>query len=151
MLIRPATNDDAEAIRRVVFGVLAEYDLTAEHQGVDADLDDVVGHYAARGGLFEVIEEDGAVVGTVGLFPKGDGVCELRKMYLVPACRGRGWGRMLMDRMLDAARRLGFRRMELETSSKLIEANALYRRYGFAPLTDPHLSIRCDRAYARDL
>lgn len=152
MLIRAATNHDAESIRRVVFGVLDEYGLVAEHRGVDVDLDDIEVNYVEPGGLFEVVEDaSGEIVGTVGLFAKGNGLCELRKMYLLPAMRGKGLGRQLLERMLAEARRRGFTRMELETSSKLVEAIALYRRYGFTPFTAPHLACRCDEAYYLNL
>ena len=152
MRIRLATNRDADAIRRVVFGVLAEYGLVAEHRGVDVDLDDIEANYFAAGGLFEVVEDEkGAIVGTVGLFAKGAGVCELRKMYLFPAMRGQGLGRQLLDRMLSEARQRGFKRMELETSSKLVEAIRLYQRNGFVRFIAPHLACRCDEAFYLDL
>ena len=152
MRIRPATNGDADAIRRVVFGVLAEFGLNAEHRDVDVDLDDIEANYFATGGLFEVVEDQkGEIVGTVGLFAKGNGVCELRKMYLLPAMRGKGWGRQLLDRTLVEARRRGFTRMELETSSKLFEAIKLYERNGFQRFSAPHLACRCDEAYYLEL
>jgi putative acetyltransferase len=151
MHLRPATNADAEQARALVFGVLEEYGLRADPEGIDSDLDDLDASYAARGGLFDVLEEDGRVVGTVGLFPLRDGVCELRKMYLAREARGRGLGRRLLDHALERARELGFRRVELETSSKLVEAIALYRRYGFEPVDGCHQAARCDQSYALDL
>jgi putative acetyltransferase len=150
--VRPATNADGDAIRALVFGVLDEYGLKADHEGADADLDDLEESYIARGGLFEVVEDDdGRMIGTVGLYPKADGVCELRKMYLLREKRGRGIGKMLMDRVLDQARRLGFRRIELETAGVLIEAIGLYKRYGFRPIDPERLCARCDEAFALDL
>ena len=151
MNLRPATNDDAAAVRDLIFGVLAEYGLKGDPAGTDADLDDIAGNYASRGGLFDVVEEDGRIVGTVGLYPLREGVCELRKMYLFKETRGKGLGRRLLDHALERARALGFRRVELETSSKLVEAIALYTRYGFKPQTGCHLAERCDQAYALDL
>ncbi len=152
MRIRPANNQDADAIRRVVFGVLAEYGLTTEHRGVDVDLEDIAGNYFARGGLFEVVEDgERGIVGCVGLFAKEDGVCELRKMYLLPDMRGKGIGRQLLERMLMEARQRGFKRMELETSSKLVEATAMYRRYGFTSYRATHFAMRCDEAFYLDL
>ncbi|MDO8629906.1 MAG: GNAT family N-acetyltransferase [Phycisphaerales bacterium] len=152
MLIRSATNADADAIRTLVFGVLGEYGLLAEHEGVDADLSDIEGNYIARGGLFDLVLDDaGQLIGTVGLYPRGDGVAELRKMYLVKIARGRGIGKMLLERVLGRARELGFARIELETSSKLVEAIGLYKRYGFQPFQPDHIACRCDQAWALDL
>jgi putative acetyltransferase len=151
MELRPATNDDAGVVRELVFRVLAEYGLSGDPGGTDADLDDLAGSYSARGGLFDVLEDGGRIVGTVGLYPLREGVCELRKMYLLPEARGRGQGRRLLDHALAEARRLGFRRVELETSSRLLVAIALYTRYGFEPVASCHLASRCDQAYALDL
>lgn len=152
MSIRAATNDDADAIRELVFGVLAEYGLRPDPGGTDSDLDDIEASYLARGGIFDVIEDDaGRVVGTVGLFPKGDGVVELRKMYLVKEARGRGLGRRLLAHAIEAARARGFRRIELETAGALVEAIGLYTSSGFTPIATGHLAARCDRAFAMDL
>ncbi|MBI4718476.1 MAG: GNAT family N-acetyltransferase [Planctomycetes bacterium] len=152
MQLRPATNQDGDGIRHVLLTVLREYGLEADHVGVDADLDDVTGNYSARGGFFDVlIDDDGRIVGTVGLFVVDGEVCELRKMYLLRQHRGQGWGRRMLEHVLCEARLRGFRRMVLETSSKLVEAIRLYERYGFRPNPEMHNCCRCDRAYALEL
>ncbi len=152
MHIRPATNADAEAIRTLIFGVLEEYGLLTEHEGVDADLKDIEGNYITRGGLFDLVFDDaGQLIGTVGLYPRGDGAAELRKMYLARHARGKGIGRMLLERALGRARELGFGRIELETSSRLVEAIGLYKRYGFVPFQPEHIACRCDQAWALEL
>ncbi len=104
-------------------------------------------HYFARGGTFLVlVENDGhKIVGTVGLHPESDGSVELRKMYLLPEHRGRGRGYFLLTQALEAARKLGFRRITLETSEKLPKAIDLYRRVGFTPCTPGHMAERCDQ------
>jgi putative acetyltransferase len=87
----------------------------------------------------------------VGLYPLREGVVELRKMYLQPECRGKGAGRRLLDHALASAKELGFRRVELETNSSLVEAVRMYERYGFRPVESCHLAARCDATYALDL
>ena len=116
------------------------------------DLDDLIGFYADQGGSFDVLTDSaGHVVGSVGLALRGDGRCELRKMYLAPQARGRGLGKRLLAHALTRAAALGCRRIELETASVLREAINLYRAAGFRELTPKHLSPRCDRAYFLDL
>lgn len=150
--IRPATDADAAAVRSLVQSVLAEYGLAADPDGVDADLGQLERLYLAAGGLFEVVETaDGRIIGSCGLYPLCEGVVELRKMYLAPAFRGRGLGRLLMERALAWCRDHGVRRVELETAGVLVEAIGLYRSYGFRPTTSRHLASRCDRAYALDV
>ena len=149
---RPATNADRDAIVALVFGVLGEYGLSPDPATTDADLNDVERSYQASGGMFDVLlDADGTIVGTVGLFPVGNSTCELRKMYLLASCRGRGFGRRMLEHAIARARALGFSTVTLETASVLKEAIALYERHGFKPYTPPHLAQRCDQAYRLDL
>ncbi len=150
--LRPATNQDSRPIKELVFTVLGQYGLEPDPSQTDADLDDIEASYFARGGIFYVLEtQAGAIIGAYGLYPKEAGTCELRKMYLHRDHRGKGLGKRLLDDAMDNARRLGFRRVVLETASILTEAIALYERYGFKPHHPDHLSLRCDQAYALDL
>ena len=112
-------------------------------------LDDIESSYFKRGGTFLVLEEkDGPIIGAYGLFPLEEKMCELRKMYLHKAYRGKGLGKFLMDDALARAKHLGFKKMVLETASVLKEAIALYKHYGFTEYQPDHLSSRCDQAYS---
>ena len=146
--LRRATNADAAAVRELVFGVLSEYGLKSSPQDTDADLFDIEASYHARGGRFDVlVAPDGGVVGSVGLFPVDASTVELRKMYLHRDARGRGHGKRLLDHALAEAKRLGFRRVTLETASVLKEAIALYTRYGFREYAADHMASRCDQCF----
>jgi putative acetyltransferase len=152
--LRAATNTDGVAVREMVYGVLREYGLKPDPAATDADLDDLEASYVRRGGRFDVlVSAGGQVLGSVGLYPDPHepGTVELRKMYLHRSVRGQGWGKRLLEHALDEARRMGFRRMRLETASVLKEAIALYVRYGFRPCTATQKSCRCDQTYALDL
>lgn len=150
--IRPATAADGPAARAVVFPVLEAYGLKPEPDGTDADLFDLDGAYLACGGaFFVVVDGAGLVVGTCGLKPIAEGTVELRKMYLSPAARGRGLGRRLLEHAIAEAKARGFRRMELETASPLVEAISLYRSGGFSPRCGAVETKRCDQAFFLDL
>ena len=150
--IRAAHAGDAAEVRDLVHGVLEEFELAPDPGGVDADLDDLEGQYAARGGFFDVaIDSNGDVAGCCGIYPIDDTTCELRKMYVSREARGSGLGGRLLRRALAFARGRGFKRVELETASVLKDAIALYAGAGFEPVQRAHLAGRCDQAYALDL
>lgn len=149
--IRPATNLDRFKIEGLVFGVLESYGLPFDRDGSDEDLADIESNYFGRGGVFEVIENDaGTIVGTVGLYPIDEITIELRKMYLDPSIRGRGLGKLILQKMILKAKSLGYARIYLDTSSALREAVFLYERIGFTPVAARETS-GCDRAYAFEL
>ena len=60
-------------------------------------------------GWLLVAEVDGQLVGCVALRPQGDGVCELKRLYVRPTHRGRGIGRRLMELLLAEATTAGYR------------------------------------------
>lgn len=150
--LRRASNKDCEEVTRLVYGVLKEYGLEPDPGATDADLKDIEQSYFARGGMFFVLEDrDGSIIGAYGLYPLENRTCELRKMYLDKSHRGKGLGRFLLDSALAEARKLGFKRMTLETASVLKEAIALYKRYGFVVCEPEHMSARCDQTYFLEL
>lgn len=56
---------------------------------------------------------------------------ELKRIYLRPGLRGQGLGRQLVRRLMDDARRFGYRQLCLDTAPFMQEARSLYRRLGF--------------------
>ena len=150
--LRPATNKDTAAVQALVFGVLEEYGLRADSENTDADLSDVEASYWRAGGCFDVLTDpEGGVLGTVALFRVNPTTCELRKMYLVRAERGKGLGRLLLEHAIQRAAELGFNRIVLETASVLGEAISLYEKRGFRRYHPRHMAARCDAAYYLDL
>ena len=100
----------------------------------------------------QVAEDDaGRIVGSCGIYALEPGVCELRKMYVLPSARGHGLGKKFLERALARARALGYRRIELDTASCLKEAIGLYRKYGFRDIVKPGIPARCDTAMALEL
>jgi GNAT superfamily N-acetyltransferase len=160
--LRPAGPDaaglasDAAAVRAVVRAVLLEMGLRRDADAADADLKDLGASYLSRGGGFDVaVDAAGSIVGCCGVYPMGDRrdtrLCELRKMYLLPAARRQGLGRRLLERALAFARGRGCVRMELETAASLKSAIALYRSAGFLPVPQRAATPRCDQVFALDL
>ena len=151
IIIRAATNADGERARNLIFGILRNYDLPLDPEGTDADINDIETHYLERGGVFEILEDkEGNLLGTIGLYPLDAEIIELRKMYFDKALRGRGYGKMMLERMIERARALGYKKIYLETARVLTEAVALYEKYGFEPTAEKH-TPRCDAAYILDL
>ncbi len=151
IVFRAALNSDVESIKSLVFGVLQEYGLIPEPEETDSDISDVETNYINRGGLFEVlIDENETILGTVGLYPMNAETVELRKMYFAKELRGNGFGKQTLQRMIEKSRELGFKKIYLETASQLVEAIALYKKFGFLPTCEMH-TPRCDQAYFLDL
>src|ERR1051325_10239651 len=114
VMIRRASNRDREIAFQIVDRALRDYGLEAVLERADRDLSDLAQHYDARGGGFELIELGGEAVGVVGWRPAGDGVFELKKLYLLASARGQGLGRHAAARVIERARASGARAVVLE-------------------------------------
>lgn len=147
--IRLATNEDLRAIRAVLFAVRHEFGVDDRTGASDHDLHDLEANYFVRGGVFEVIEDQGSrqIVGCAGLLPLSPWRAELCKMYVLKSARGLGLGKRLLEDLLAAALRGGFVEVWLETNSVLTAATGLYEKYGFQPVEPDCLLPTCDQAY----
>ena len=83
------------------------------------------------GGAIFIAAAGESVVGTCAIVPEHDGVFELVKMVVADDWQGRGIGRRLLLFAVQEARKMGVRRLRLESSSKLGSAIHLYEAVGF--------------------
>lgn len=97
-------------------------------------LGDPEGQILDGGGRIFFAERDGQAVGCCGLIAMSDGGFEVTKMTVLPAARGGGLARRLLEACEAAALEAGAHRLYLETNSALTPAIALYERFGFRHL-----------------
>lgn len=151
-LIRDWSEGDRLAAARVISTVLAEYNLEWEPEGADCDVLGVETYYLQAGGEFWVVESQNEIVGTAAYYPisRGKNAVEIRKMYLLPAARGKGLGKVLLQALEKAIAERKFGEIWVETATVLKEAVNLYERSGYQLATGVE-TPRCDRLYIKNI
>ncbi|MES1219860.1 MAG: GNAT family N-acetyltransferase [Bacteroidota bacterium] len=136
--IQPADNP---TLAKIVKDTLAEFG--ANHPGTvyyDATTDELYDLFQKSGSVYFVAEENDSIIGGAGIYPTAglDGdTCELVKMYLLPAARGKGLGRTLIEKCIEFAREAGYKKIYLETMPELKQALKVYEKFGFDYLKGP--------------
>jgi GNAT superfamily N-acetyltransferase len=132
MEIRMAVPSDASAVAAVLHLAFVEFvaAYTPEAFAATTPTADRVWDRFAEGPIWVAVEV-GAIVGTISGVPQGE-TLYLRSMATIPAARGRGVGRRLLECAEHFARESGYTRLRLSTTTFLTDAIALYERAGFS-------------------
>jgi GNAT superfamily N-acetyltransferase len=141
-IVQATTPEDMDAVRDLMRAFVAWHrqrhteDLALIDRYFDArefeqELAALPGKYAPPKGHLLLARRDGQPVGCVALRDLGEGICEMKRMFVPPALHGQGIGRALADRVLSEAKTAGYERMRLDTSIRQAEAMRLYERAGF--------------------
>lgn len=140
-IIRPIQPSDNTELATIVRNSLAEFG--ANKPGTvfyDPTTDALYELFQTPGSFYFVAEEDGQLLGGGGIFPTNalpKGYCELVKMYLHKDARGKGLGKLLIERCLLWAKENGYTHCYLETMPELKQALKVYELFGFEYLDGP--------------
>ena len=116
------------------------------HEGFAEEVEGLPGDYVApRGALLLALDTAGVAAGCVGLRPLPiQDACEMKRLYVVPACRGLGVGKALGAAIIREAKNGGYSTIYLDTLPGMKTAQLLYHALGFEQ-TSPYYYTSFDR------
>lgn len=127
----PLTPRDWQQARALIEEYAGSLGHDLSFQNIAHELAHLDAEYSAPDGAFLLALEQETCLGCVGVRRFGPGDGEIKRLYVVPAARGRGIGLMLARAIVAEARRLGYARALLDTLSFMQEAQSLYASLGF--------------------
>ena len=92
------------------------------------------GEYAAPKGCFLLAYLEDQPIGCVALHEWGEGITEMKRLYVQPQTRGLGVGRKLVEEIINQAKTIGYSRIYLDTIPVMEKAQTLYRAIGFTEI-----------------
>lgn len=110
----------------------------AESLGIDLafqdfrhEIDSLPIEYGPPAGAFLLAEHQGTFVGCGGFRRLSDGIAEMKRLYVAPAGRSLGIGRLLANRLIHEARERGYQAIRLDTLPTMQAARHMYASLGF--------------------
>jgi GNAT superfamily N-acetyltransferase len=82
-------------------------------------------------GIIYILEVDGKVAGMGALRKLEEGIAEVKRMFIRPEYRGRGYGRKMLDRLTEVARDFDYSILRLDTAEYMFTARHIYESAGF--------------------
>lgn len=140
-LIREVEKKDNAVLAKIVRLVFDEHH--APQTGTvysDPTTDNLFDLFRADRSILWVAEADGEMMGLCGVYPTPglDADCaELVKFYLLDQARGKGIGSALMLQCFDSAKKMGYKKLYLESLPQFSKAISIYHRLGFTELNAP--------------
>ena len=133
LAIRQAESSVDIALVRELFLEYAEsLGFSLCFQNFDRELANLPGDYVAPDGRLFLAEYNGKVAACGALRRLDRKACEMKRLYVRPEFRGRGLGRMLAEKLIAEASRIGYRRVRLDTVEPVMKtAVGMYREMGF--------------------
>lgn len=150
-LIQATLPQDIGEVRSLFLEYGSSLGFSLCFQSFDEELKSLPGAYDPPEGRLLLARCEGHAAGCIALRPLEPGICEMKRLYVRPADRGRSLGRMLVERLISEARAISYQRMRLDTiESAMKDAIALYRRMGFKEIA-PYSTIPIETALWMEL
>ena len=100
-------------------------------QDYDSELENLDIKYGLPKGRLYLATVEGEVAGCIALKYVDEKTCELKRLYVKPEFRGNKIAEALVDQIIDDAKKIGYKKIQLDTLPFLKSAIHLYERYGF--------------------
>jgi putative acetyltransferase len=125
--------EQVEQVKALVLEYVKSLGIDLDFQDFEAEMREFPGDYAPPDGSLLLAVDAQGPAGCVGLRKLEPGICEMKRLYVRPRCRGLGLGQLLARAVIAEARALGYTAMQLDTLSTMHSAIGLYRELGFQP------------------
>ena len=130
-IIHATTKAQYQSVRELFIQYADALGFNLEFQGFSRELAELPGDYKSPAGCMLLAETDDGYAGCVALRPLQNKICEMKRLFVIPAYQGCGIGRTLARAVIGEARKQGYQKIRLDTVESMKAAQGLYFSLGF--------------------
>lgn len=130
----PESSESLNAVRSILvqYAGLRRYDKALGDFQQELNL--LPGKYASPDGCLLLASWQDLPAGVIAYQTIENGLCEMKRLFVLPEFQGKGIGRALTQRLIDEAKKAGFSSMRLDTHPWMTTAQELYEKLGFVEI-----------------
>ncbi|MCK5706751.1 MAG: GNAT family N-acetyltransferase [Candidatus Aureabacteria bacterium] len=129
--VRKIQKKDEQAVRDLIDSIMHnEFLNDKKHYSTD-DLKNITEYYSGEKDYFFVAEIDGEIIGTCAIKQDDDKTALLRRIFLHPHFRNKGYGLVLIETAVDFCRKHGYVNLAFRGSSRMERALNVCKKKGF--------------------
>ena len=150
-ITQATSHSDLDQARELFKEYEASLGISLCFQNFADELANLPGDYAPPRGRLLLARECDQLVGCIALRPVGPTTCEMKRLFVRPEYRDRGLGRVLVEAIIEEARKMGYTNLRLDTiADRMDRAVALYKSIGFVEIS-PYRNNPVDSATFMEL
>lgn len=131
MQIRAFENKDADSVRDLITSILSNEYPFDKSVYKNSDLSDIGQSYGGKRDAFFVMESDGKIVGTVGVKEDSEEIALIRRLFVAPSYRRKGYGLLLLDKAIGSCKDFNFKHITFRTTGRMVQAINLLKKMNF--------------------
>ncbi len=139
-IIRAETKQQIEKIKELFLEYAKSLDFELCFQNFDKELADLPGFYSPPEGRLFLAELNGEIAGCIALRKLEEGICEMKRLCVKPQFRGHNIGKLLVEKLIEEAKIIGYKKMRLDTVPSMQTAQKLYKSIGFKEISPYRLN-----------
>ena len=131
MQIRTFKQKDGDGVKDLIVSILSKEYPFDKSVYENSDLSDIMDAYGGKHDKFFVLESEGRILGTVGIKEDSRDTALVRRLFIDPACRRRGYGTLLLDKAIRHCKSNDFKHIVFRTTGRMAQAINLMKKMEF--------------------
>lgn len=131
MTLKLFTNELLEDTKNIFREYQSDIDTDLCFQDFENELKNLPGKYSEPNGRLYLAYKGDKTVGCIALRPINNNECEMKRLYVRPQFRKEGIGKILVEKIIADAKKIGYKHIVLDTLEKMNSAIRLYKTFGF--------------------
>jgi N-acetylglutamate synthase-like GNAT family acetyltransferase len=131
MQVRTFEKKDENNVKDLIISILTKEYPFDQSVYENSDIADIGKAYSGKRDAFFVIASDSKILGVIGVKEDSKDTALVRRLFVDPACRRRGYGELLLDKAIRHCKSKNFEHIAFRTTGRMAQAINLLKKRGF--------------------